>query len=440
MKVLESIRSLLDREVDDYEVFMTSGRTLTIEVKEGKVDSFERADTHGLGLRVLKDGRMGFSYTSSLEKEDIRRVVEDAIGSAHNTCRDDLNGFPERGEVPSLDLAIYDPSLSEIGEEEKVERALLLESSARAFDRRVKRVRKASYRESTQEVTLARRDWTLSYPSTKVSCGIIAIAEEKGDSQMGWDWDNRRGLGEIDPAAIGRRAAERAVRLLGARKGEAMKAPVILENAIAAEFLEILSSSFLGDNVHKGKSMLKGKRGEALFSPLIDIVDDGLLRGGWGSSPFDGEGVPRRRTILIEKGVLKGYLYDHYWARKEGMGSTGNSSRMSFKTPPSIATTNLYIEKGDHPFQDLVKGIEKGLIITDLLGAHTANPVTGEFSFGAMGFFVERGRPIFPVKGIAIAGNILDVFRDVKGIGDDLRFFGGIGSPSLLVEAMDISG
>lgn len=440
MEAIETLRGYLKGKVDDYEIYLTRGKTLTIEVKDGKVDSFDRAETEGVGLRVLKDRKMGFSFTSSLEDERLRRMADRAIESALNTTPDEYYGFPEKGRIPSQELHIYDPSLLGISEKEKIEKAIKLERSARAFDHRVKKVRKASYKESIREVVLAGEGWMFSYPSTRVSGGIVAIAEDKGDSQMGWDWENGRTFDGVDPDRIGRRAAERAVRLLGARAGRSMKVPVVIESQVVAEFLEILSSSFLADNLHKGKSMLRGKVGQTIFSTSIDVVDDGILPGGWFSSPFDGEGTPRRKTVLIEKGTLKGYLYDYYWARKEGRESTGNSSRASFKAPPSVSYTNLYIPKGSRSITSILKEMGEGVLITDLLGAHTANPVTGEFSFGAMGLWIEGGRIAYPLKGIAISGNLLEIFKGVVEIGEDLRFFGGIGAPSLLVEVMEISG
>ena len=440
MDVIERVRDHLRGMVDDYEIYLVKARTLTIEVKDGRIDSFERAETEGVGLRVLKDKRLGFSFASSLDVDTLRGVAEDAVEAALNASMDPHHGLPERKGVLSGDLRIYDRSLKDRSDEERLEKALALERSARAFDKRVRRIRKASYRESVREVVLVREGWTLSYLSTRVSGGVIAVAEDRGDSQVGWEWENKRGFDEIDPERIGIRAAERAVRLLGARPGMTIRVSAILENSVVAEFLEILSSSFLADNLHKGRSMLRGRLGEEVFSKLVDVIDDGTMPGGWATSPFDDEGVPRGRTVLVEKGVLKGYLYDYYWARKAGRESTGNGSRSSFKTPPSVSSTNLYIPGGEVPFDGLIESIDKGIVITDLLGTHTANPVTGDFSFGAMGLWIEGGRITHPVKGIAIAGNILELFKRVVTVGRDVRFFGGVGAPSLLLEDIEISG
>jgi len=214
----------------------------------------------------------------------------------------------------------------------------------------------------------------------------------------------------------------------------------VLDNRVATEILEVIAPAFLAENVQKGKSLLAGRIGEDIFSPMLRIRDDGTLPGGMGTAPFDGEGVPQQNTVLVDKGRLAGYLYDTYRARKAGMVSTGNATRGSSKSPPLMGVSNFFIDNGDTPFAGLLQGIERGILVTTVMGMHTANPISGDFSVGAAGFLIERGSVTVPVKGIAIAGNIMELFHSVELVGNDLRFFGVVGAPSLRIAELDVSG
>jgi PmbA protein len=240
--------------------------------------------------------------------------------------------------------------------------------------------------------------------------------------------------------SIGATAAERAVSMLGARPVKSMQTPAILPSWVACDILSVLSASFLADNIQKGKSMLIGRMGEQVFSSHVTIVDDGLYQGGMASSPFDDEGSIRQGTVLVSEGVVQGFLYDQYTANKENRGSTGNAGRHGIKSPPSVQTTNFYIPNGSSTPDDLVASLEEGLMVTDLIGLHTADPISGDFSVGAAGLWVEGGEAVFPVKGVAISGNLMDLFNKVDGTGTDLAFYGKTGAPSLRISALNVAG
>ena len=223
--------------------------------------------------------------------------------------------------------------------------------------------------------------------------------------------------------------------------------PVLIRNNVASEFLSLVTHSFLADQVQKGKSPLKGKRGERFFSPLLTIVDDGLYPKGISTAPIDGEGGPSQRTPLVAQGVVTGYLYDRYWANRENqsssgsrVGSTGNSRRHGIKSPPGVGISNFFIEPGNLDLPKLMENLFQGVVVEEVMGLHTVDPISGDFSLGCSGDWVERGEKVHPVKSIAIAGNLFELLRKVTGVGADLRFFGGVGSPSLLVKELLISG
>jgi PmbA protein len=383
---------------------------------------------------------MGFSYSTSMDGADLEKMIDNALASAEIQTPDDCNGLPAPMAYPVL-TGLYDEGLALIGEEEKISRAMELERLALATDTRVKRVRKASYGESVYEGHIRNSLGVIgSYRDTSVTGSVSAIAEEGNDSQIGWDFGFSNYFAGIDVATIALAAAAKATGLLGARKIPTMRCPAVLDNRVAGEILEVLSQAFLAENVQKGKSLLAGRVGDDIFATMIRIRDDGALPGGMGTAPFDSEGVGQQNTVLVEKGGLMGFLYDTYCARKEGTLSTGNAVRGSSKNPPRTGVTNFFIENGALPLNSLMQGIDRGVLITEVMGMHTANPISGDFSVGAAGFLIEQGSATVPVKGIAISGNILEIFRNVEMVGNDLRFFGAVGSPSLRIAALDVGG
>lgn len=426
--------------IDNYEIYLSQVESTSIEVKEQQIDCFISAQRKGLSLRVLKDNRLGFSYCTEFTNKSFDRVINHAVMSVKNTSPDEYYGFPKVSKhLPKL--MVFDHSISSIPKEEKIEKVKRLEKAALSHDKRITKVRKATYQERiATEYLINSNGLNLSHQGTFFSCSIVVVAEEKGDSQMGWDFDFSRFYHDLDVNKIGKTASSRALGLLGAQSILSFRGPAILDSSVSCQFLEVLAPSFLAESVQKNKSLLKGKMNTKVFSHKIDITDDGLYPGGVATQPFDGEGTIRQTTSLIKQGILKNILYDTYCARKDKTLSTGNSSRDSIKTPPKVGHSNLYIKKGEESSDDLTSHVDKGLFINEAMGIHTANPISGDFSVGVNGFLIKHGKKSAPVKGMAISGNIMKLFNSVIGVGSDLRFFGHTGSPSLLIENVDISG
>lgn len=440
-EIADTIEKLLHaQDVDGYEISVGASHNLTIEVKEQKIDTFKCSAPVGVSIRVLKADGLGFSYSTSLAESDLARMVADAVTSAENQTPDPCNGFSEPLPYPQVE-GLFDPELAGVDEGRKIQCALDLERLTCAVDTRISKVRKASYGESEYEVYIRNsRGVEGSLRGTSVSASVSAIAEDSGDSQMGWDFGFGSSFSDLHVEQIAATAASRALGLLGARKIASMRCPVALDNQVASDILEVLSASFLAENVRKGKSMLAEKLGAKVFSSLLRIRDNGILPGGMATAPFDAEGVPQQDTLLVEDGKVLSFLYDGYWARRDGVRSTGNSTRGSIKSPPHLGLTNFYIENGTLSPQELLQDLAKGVLITDVMGIHTANPITGDFSVGASGFLVENGAIVCPVKEIALSGNLIDLFAAVEKVGNDLRFFGSVGSPSLRIAELDVSG
>lgn len=439
---IDILKRLLDGRADEWEIFFSFDTGVGVEAREGEIDALKARSNSGAGLRTLKDGRQGFGFTNVLSGDALRELVDSTLAGSVEAGADEFLAFPAPREAAVSDgLGILDPGWASGTDEARLERALEIERSVRAYDKRIRTVRKAWYQESLRYSRVVNSNGVdATSMATFYSGSVTAVAEQDGESQMGWDMGMGHTRDKVEPAAIGRRAAQTAVRLLGARKIETIKCPAVFENLVSCEIIEALASSFLGDNVLKGKSMLIDKVGGKVASGALNVWDDGLLPGGWASSAFDGEGAPRSKTPLLAEGICCGYLYDSYWASRAGAVSTGNASRASFKGLPSVGISNLYIEKGEKTLEGLFEEMGAGLFITELLGVHTINGVTGDFSLGAAGFRVEGGKIAYPVRGMAISGNLLDILMKVGGCADDIRFVGSIGAPSLLINEIEASG
>ena len=432
------IKKSLQKGCDAAEVYIIGADSISVEAKEGTVDALEVSRDFGIAVKVIKKHRLGFSFTSLPERAE--ETINAAMEASEHTCVDKFMDIPD--ERPPSDVKVFDSELNDIKEEDVIRNALALEKRALSSDEMVKKVRKAevSVRRGTTAIANS-RGVNISYQSGYISASVTLLAvDDKGDSQMGWDFDIRRKLKDLDIAMIGASAAERAIGLLGSRTIIPVRVPVILDPHVSVQFLDILSASLSADAVQKKRSFLTGKVGRKIISDRIDIIDDGVMPWGIGTRPVDDEGVPTSDRSLITEGVLAEYIHNTYTAAKAGTSSTGNASRGGFKSLPGVAVTNLYIKQtGNGRETELIKSMHKGILITDVMGIHTANPVSGDFSIGISGIWIEGGERKYPVKEALMSGNILDLFIKVEETGRDLRFYGNTGSPSLLVGEMDIS-
>ncbi len=433
------IKKALQKGCDAAEVFIKKSRGISVGAKEGKVESLEASRDFGIALKVIKKEKLGFSFTTS--PKELEQTVDAAVEAADWTVADEYIDIPDC--MPPADVLIFDEKIKNIKEEDIIRDALMLEESALTFDKRIKKVRKAEAVAGTGTTTILNsRGINVTYESSYYSAHVTTLArDDKGDSQMGWDYSSSRRSGDVDLEAVGTGASRRAIELLGSRKISAVKAPVILSPSVAIDFLDILSASLSAEAVQKQRSFLIGKIGESIVSNLLDIIDDGTMAWRTGTRPVDDEGVAAMNKTLVAGGVLKGYIHNTYTAKKDGVSSTGNAVRGGAKSLPGVGATNLYINtNGGKPGNnDLIKSLSKGIFILGAMGVHTANPVSGDFSIGISGLWIENGEAVCPVKEAIISGNILEMFKKVEAVGSDLKFYGNTGSPSLLIGDMDIS-
>jgi PmbA protein len=432
----------LSNGADQAEVYIKVSKNLIIDTIELKIDTIDKSITSGYSLRIIKDNKLGFSYSTDPKEADF--VVKRAIEASRYTEPDYYLDLPTPVETKNKPL-ICDQSIISLPEDEAINRTLLIESAALKEDPRIKKVRKASGSFSVNDVyILNSKGINYHYQSTSCSAHIMLIAENGYESQMGWDYQASRFLEELSFEEIGKNAAKRALKLLGAKKINSVKGYVLLDNSVAAEFLSILSSLLSAESVQKKKSLFQDKLGHHVSSESFNIIDSGLIDKKIGSKPVDDEGVPTFYKVLIGRGILMGFIHNTYTAKKDNTLSTGNAIRSGYSGLPSVGPTNLFLEpiskEKVYSLESLVGFIDKGVYVLEAMGMHTANPISGEFSIGISGLWIEKGKIIHPVKEAMISGNIIDLFKNVSLVGDDLRFYGNIGTPSLLIENMDISG
>jgi len=441
----EALFGLVEREVarrggGQAELYLVRERTRLYNARGGGIDSISFADALSLGVRIFRNDRMGFSYGFRESGDEIARMVEAALFCADASDPDPAYGLPDpAGEFP--EPALYDPAWENVGDPAKAEFAADLERRTLASDPRMKRVRSASLKETVTEVRFRNSAGSFgAWRASQYFATVESVAEQGDEGQTGYGFGFGRRFASLSADAVAKEAGLRAVRMLGARRLPTGRYAAVLENFAAAELLEVLIPSFLASQVAKGKSMLAGKLGRTIASPKVNISDDPLDAQGSGSQAFDGEGSPCRRNILVEKGVLKGVLADAFWGRKLGAETTASCRRPGPKAVPTVGISNLLIAPGDKTTAGMLRQAGSGILLTEFLGIHTADPISGDFSVGAAGIRFERGEEKEPVRGFAVSGNVLSLLRQVTEVGSDFRWFGNVGSPSLAVSEIAVGG
>lgn len=421
------------------EAYILNAKALTIEVANQELETMKFAEDSGIGLRVFShDSRVGFAYSTNLDH--IEELARQALVNGQNSFVDENNTLPRLSQKIT-NMELLDKKIAAATIDDKISLAKQVEDAARKADKRVTRTERCVYQDAQYGVALANSNGLATHYRSGY-CGLygIVLAENDGDVQTGSGLNFSRTFEGLYPDFVGKEAAADATMLLGAKTIGTTKATVVLNPQIATSFFSVLIPALCADSVQKGKSLFRGKIGKKVVSPLINLVDDGRLGDGIATSPVDGEGVPTQRTHLIVKGTLNSYLYNTYTAAKDKVVSTGNGIRGSFKGMPEVGPTNIFIQAGDMTREKLVKEVNDGFYVTSVMGMHTANPISGDFSIGAAGVWIKNGELTQAVRGVAIAGNILELFRQVDGVANDLRFYGSQGAPTIRISNITISG
>ena len=440
------IRKALDAGATEAECTLAEGDEFDVAVRMREVESLKDAGSRAAGLRVLLGKCAGSSYTSDLSTEGVRYLVQSAIDIARISTEDPNAGLPEAAQLGSLpgDLQLYSEDVKHVDTERRIALAKEAEEAALSTDPRIVNSEGASFSAySGQRVFANSLGFIGSYRSSSCSLSVSPVARQNGEAGGAMERDywssSARRFADLESAGdVGRRAAERALRRLGARKIPTQQCPVIFEPRTARSLLQHFFDAVDGEAIYRHASFLASKLGERVAPEHVTLIDDGTMPGLFGSSPFDDEGVTTRRTTVIDRGILKSWLLNTYAARKLGLATTGNAAR-GVTGNAGIGHNNLYLEPGTAAPEEIVRSIQHGLYVTELIGSGI-NIVTGDYSRGAAGLWIENGEFAYPVSEVTIAANLAEMLSRISVIGSDLEFRSSTASPTLVIEEMTISG
>jgi PmbA protein len=445
-EMLERLEDLLRRAraggAVEADAFMVEEELQTVQVRLGTVESLKHARENRCSLRIFTESGSASATTSDLSPAALARLVDESVRLAEVARRDDYSGLPAEEalarEVPDLDL--WDPRGHAMAVEDKIEWARRAEAAALEADPRVRNSEGAEFYDRQGRVAYASSaGFGGSFRVSSFALSVTPVASDNGDMERDYWYTSARHLADLEsPEKIGREAARRAVRRLGARKGETVEVPVVFDPQTAASLIRSVAVAASGPSLYRGTSFLIGQRGQIVASPRVTIVDDPLMPQGLGSRPFDGEGLPSRRTVLVERGVLTSYLLDTYSARRLGLAATGHAAREG-GGGVTVGYTNLHLEPGHWTPEEIVRSVDRGLYVTELIG-FGVNFVTGDYSRGAVGFWIEGGELAYPVEEITIAGNLRQMMQDVEMVGRDLAFRDQTAAPTLKIARLTVAG
>ncbi|MBX3026715.1 TldD/PmbA family protein [bacterium] len=424
------------------DVVVAEGDALTVGVRLGAVEKVQRARGKHLGLRAFAGERSAILSTADFSPAALAQLAADAVALARVTAPDPFSGLPDAAELatapPTLDL--FDPAVGEVTAEQATEWCLAAETAARDADPRITNSEGAEFDGGSHLVLYAASNgFSGSYRSSSCSLSCVPVATHDGGMERDHWYSVQRYLARLEsPESIGRTAAARALRRLGARQVATCECPVVFDPDMAGSLLRHLAGAVSGGAIYRGLSFLAGKLGQTIAPASLSVYDDGLLADGLGSKPFDGEGLPTRRTPVIEDGVLTSYLCDTYAARKLSCRPTGNAAR-SVGDSPHVSPTNFFLPAGTATPEAIIGSVRQGLYVTELMG-FGVNATTGDYSRGASGLWIENGQLTYPVSEITIAGNLLQMLRDIEVVGSDLVLRHSIAAPTLKIARMTVAG
>jgi PmbA protein len=424
------------------DVMIREDNSFSVSVRMGEVETLKEAISRSLMVRIFIGKRTATSHTSDLTPEVVRGLVDETVEMARITSEDRSAGLPDEAILRDgfPDLSLLDPSWEDLTPEQRIEAAVRTEAAALSADRAIANSEGASFDYTRSRVALANTlQFSGSYEGTSAALYCVPIAQSKEGMQRDHWVSAARHRSQLEsPEDIGKKAAHRALRRLGARKIPTAQVDVVFDPLSARSLLNHLFDAVSGSAIYRGSSFLIGQIGQSVAAENVTIVDNALRSAGLGSSPFDDEGVPTQVTPIIENGVLRNYLHSAYTARKLGSLPTGNGSRAP-SGAVTIGPTNFYLQPGSYTSEEIIGSIQRGLYVVELIG-FGVNTVTGDYSRGAVGLWIENGKFVHPVQEVTIAGNLRDMLKDIEMIGNDVTFLSSIAAPTLKIRNMVISG
>lgn len=432
----------LNEGFEDCEIYYTDGEDISITVYEGEVEKYNLDKSFGLSFRGMLNGKMGYSYTEILDDKAIDILIKNAK-EASKCIESTDEQFIYEGDKYYSKVQTYSEKLENIDAAKLIEIALDLENQTKEYSDKVVNISscKVSYSSSKNGIYNT-KGLELSNKGNLIIAYVIPIVEDNNEKQDGMGYKIADSLEEIDTKEIAKQGVKEALSKLGGSTISSGNYKTIIYNEAMASLLEAFADIFSGEAAQRGLSLLKGKEGEVIASNIVSIVDDPLLDKGLASTPFDDEGVATFKKNIVSNGVLNTLLHNLKTAHKANVKTTGNGFKASYSSPVSIEPTNFYIEKGEFSIGELMKEVKEGIMVTDFAGLHSgANSITGDFSLAAKGFYIKDGKKEYPVEQITVAGNFLDLLKNIKFIGNDLNFpISSVGAPSVIVEGLSVAG
>jgi PmbA protein len=428
---------------EQVEAYALRSRETDVRVHEGGIEQLSTAETEGVGIRVIADHRQGFAWAGSLDDEVLRDTLADARDNASFGEPDEHLGLAAPDGVEAPDIDPWDPELESFPTERKIEMAMELERMTRAGDARVRGLEATDYGDALFESAVATNTGISAWSRrTFAALSVEAMAGEGDETQTGFGVTIGRRPSELDAERAARDAVLRSTRMLGAVKPPSAKVTVVLEPFVTASFLGVLASTLNGEAVLKGRSLFADRVGEEVSAPFVTLVDDASDPAASNASRFDAEGLASRRTPLIENGVLQGFLYNTYAARRAGTASTASAVRGGFKSGPMCGARAISLVPGDRSQEELISGIELGLLVQGVSGLHSGvNPVSGDFSVGATGLMIRNGAVAEPVREITIGSTIQRMLKGMLAVGNDLEWsYGSAAHVTLVLGDVSMSG
>ncbi len=436
------IRRALAAGATGAECTVSEGDEFSANVRMRELEQLKEAGSRAAGLRILRGRHTGSSYTSDLSAAGIERLVKSAVELADVTTEDPHAGLPDPVDLGSLsgDLELYSEEVAELETNLKIESARTAEAAALSADPRIFNSEGASFDSNVGRHVFANSlGFSGEYRTSYCSLSTVPVARDGESMERDYWYTMARDFRGLEsPEEVGRKAAARALRRLKPVKVSTQKVPVIFDQNTARSLLDNIFDAVHGMAVYRQESFLAGKLGEKIASENLTVVDDATIPRLFGTSPFDDEGVPSRRTVVIERGVLKSYLLNSYAARKLGLKTTANAAR-GLAGNAGIGHGNFYIEKGVQSAEQLIAGVTDGFYVTELMG-FGVNIVTGDYSRGAAGLWIRNGELTHAVSEVTIAGNLKEMLAGLESVGSDLEFRGSMAAPTLKIGEMTVGG
>ncbi|MFH0841727.1 MAG: TldD/PmbA family protein [Bacteroidota bacterium] len=433
------VKKCLSLGADAAEVFLETNRSLSVNVLKSEIETIEEAASQGVGFRVFVEGKLGFSHCNDLSSKSLEDTISRAIAFARLSTPDENNVLTDDMGITSI-ADLYDPGIASESMDKKIKMALDLEKLAMQ-DPRVTKSAGAGYGESESEVFIGNSNGILkTYKSSGCSAGVSVVAEKGDQKNTGGEYCSRVFFSDLVPLEeIAAVASRKAIELLDPVMIKTQRAAIVFDPDVARALLGGIIPAINGERVLQGASFLKDYLNKQFASSLLTITDDGIRPKSLGSSPFDGEGVPTTKNILVENGVLKRFIYNTKAAKRAGVKSTGNASRGGFSSLPGIGTHNVYVSTGNHTRNEIIAATKKGLLLLEVTG-YGIDPISGNFSGGASGLWIENGEFVHPVKGVTIAGRAFDILNAIDMMGNDLDMNRTNAAPTFRVAEMQIGG